>query len=98
MNKKLLIHPGEILREDFLNPLNITPYALAKAINVTPMRISEILKGKRAITADTAIRLGKFFSTSPQFWMNLQARHELDKASSDPVYGEIKAMDPAVAA
>ncbi len=98
MNKKLLIHPGEILREDFINPLNITPYALAKAIKVTPMRISEILNGKRAVTADTALRFGKFFSTSPQFWMNLQTRYELDEASSDPVYEEIVAIDSAIAA
>jgi len=86
------------LREDFINPLNITPYALAKAIKVTPMRISEILNGKRAVTADTALRFGKFFSTSPQFWMNLQTRYELDEASSDPVYEEIVAIDSAVTA
>ena len=81
-NEKLLpsIHPGEILLEEFLKPLGISQYRLAKDINVPARRINEIVHGKRAITADTALRLGKFFNMSPQFWMNLQTRYELEKA------------------
>ncbi len=81
-NKKLLpsIHPGEILLEEFLKPLGISQYRLAKDMNVPARRINEIVHGKRAITADTALRLGKFFNMSPQFWMNLQTRYELEKA------------------
>lgn len=71
------IHPGEILREEFLEPLGITPYRLAKEIRVTQSRIKEILDGKRSITADTALRLGRFFRMTPQFWLNLQAEYEL---------------------
>ena len=81
-NEKLLppIHPGEILLEEFLKPLDISQYRLAKDMNVPARRINEIVHGKRAITADTALRLGKFFNMSPQFWMNLQTRYELEKA------------------
>lgn len=75
------VHPGEILIEDFLEPLGITQYRLAKAVGVSQRRIGEIVQGKRAITADTAIRLGHAFGTSPQFWMNLQSRYELERAS-----------------
>jgi len=80
--KKLLppIHPGKILLEEFLQPLGISQYRLAKDIKVPARRINEIVHGKRAITADTALRLGKFFNMSPQFWMNLQARYDLEKA------------------
>jgi addiction module HigA family antidote len=81
-NENLLpsIHPGEILLEEFLKPLGISQYRLAKDMNVPARRINEIVHGKRAITADTALRLGKFFNMSPQFWMNLQTRYELEKA------------------
>ena len=71
------IHPGEILLEEFLEPLGITQYRLAKSISVPQRRIGEIVKGKRAITADTALRLGRFFGMEAQFWLNLQARHDL---------------------
>ena len=71
------IHPGEILNEEFLAPFGITQYRLSKDINVTPRRINEIVHGKRAITADTALRLAKYFNTSPQFWLNLQSKYEL---------------------
>jgi addiction module HigA family antidote len=71
---------GEILQEEYLKPLGLTPYALAKALCVPPMRISLILRGKRAITADTAMRLGAFFKTTAQFWLNLQARSDLRAA------------------
>ena len=73
------IHPGEILSEEFLIPMNITAYRLSKELNIPQTRISEIIHGKRAITADTAIRLSCFFGTSPEFWMNLQMLYELEE-------------------
>src|SRR5215475_5719820 len=73
-----LIHPGEILLEDFLKPMQISQYSLAEAIGVPPRRINEIVHGKRAITADTALRLGRFFGMEAQFWMNLQTRYDLE--------------------
>ena len=72
------IHPGEILREEFLEPMGISQYRLAKDISVPPRRINEIVHGKRSITADTALRLGRFFNMSPQFWLNLQTRYDLE--------------------
>jgi len=78
-NEKLaLIHPGEILREEFLEPMGISQYRLAKDISVPPRRINEIVHGKRSITADTALRLGRFFGMSAQFWLNLQTRYDLE--------------------
>ena len=78
-NEKLaLIHPGEILREEFLEPMGISQYRLAKNISVPPRRINEIVHGKRSITADTALRLGRFFGMSAQFWLNLQTRYDLE--------------------
>jgi len=74
------IHPGKILPEEFLEPMGISQYRLAKDISVPPRRINEIVHQKRAITADTALRLGIFFDMSPQFWMNLQSRYDLEKA------------------
>ena len=78
MEKLPNIHPGEILREEFLKPLGISQYALAKAIHVPAMRISEICNGKRSITADTAVRLSKFFGTSSGFWLGLQADYDTE--------------------
>ncbi|MDZ7576617.1 MAG: HigA family addiction module antitoxin [Candidatus Nanopelagicales bacterium] len=72
------IHPGEVLLEDFLCPLSMSQYRLAKAIGVHPRRINEIVHGTRGITADTALRLARFFGTTPQFWMNMQDQYELD--------------------
>ena len=72
------IHPGEILIEDFLKPMSLSQYAVAKAIGVPPRRINEIVQGKRSITADTALRLGRFFEMEAQFWMNLQTRYDLE--------------------
>ena len=72
------IHPGEVLREEFLIPLGITQYRLAKEIGVTEARISAICSGKRAITADTALRLSRYFRNSARFWLNLQARYDLE--------------------
>jgi addiction module HigA family antidote len=72
------VHPGEILKEEFLIPLGISPYALAKALGVAQTRISEIIHGRRAITADTALRLARYFTTTPEFWMNLQSHYDLE--------------------
>ncbi|MEI6208805.1 MAG: HigA family addiction module antitoxin [Desulfuromonadales bacterium] len=72
------IHPGEVLLEDFLIPLGITRYRLAKSIGVPQRRIDEICVGKRAITADTALRLARFFDTDSQSWLNLQSRYDLE--------------------
>ena len=72
------IHPGEILLEEFLQPLNLSQYRLAKDISVPPRRINEIVHGKRAITADTALRLARYFETTDRFWINLQTRYDLE--------------------
>jgi len=78
-NKKLSpIHPGEILIEEFLKPMGLSQYRLAKDISVPPRRINEIVHGKRSISADTALRLGRFFGMPPQFWLNLQTRFDLE--------------------
>ncbi len=80
MTKKLLepIHPGEILMEEFLKPMNISQYRVAKDINVPARRINEIVHGKRSITPDTALRLSRYFGLSEKFWINLQARYDLE--------------------
>lgn len=75
-----LSHPGEILKLDFLDDLGVSQYALAKAIGVPARRINEIVHGKRAITPDTALRLGVFFDMDPQFWLNLQAHYDMETA------------------
>ena len=72
------IHPGEVLIEEFLKPMGISQYRLAKNISVPPRRINEIVHGKRSISADTALRLGRHFGISPQFWLNLQTRFDLE--------------------
>jgi addiction module HigA family antidote len=72
------VHPGEILLEEFLKPLGLSQYRLAKGIGVPPRRINEIVHGKRAVTADTAVRLSRFFGMSDRFWLNLQMRFELE--------------------
>ncbi|WP_322509958.1 HigA family addiction module antitoxin [Anaerolinea sp.] len=74
------IHPGEILLEEFLKPLGISQNALARALRVPPDRINAIVQGKRSITADTALRLARAFGTTPQFWLNLQSRYDLEIA------------------
>ena len=72
------IHPGEILQEEFLGPFGISQYRLAKDTSVSPRRINEIVRGTRAITADTALRLSRYFGTSERFWLNLQVRYDLE--------------------
>ena len=74
------VHPGEILRDEFLIPLNISQYRLAKDISVSARRINEIVRGKRGITADTALRLARYFGSSERLWLNLQTRYDLEVA------------------
>ncbi len=85
------IHPGEILQLEFLQPMNISAYRLSKDIGVTQTRISEILSGKRSITADTALRLSRYFGNSAQFWLNLQTQYDLRQAinENDQIYNQI---------
>lgn len=79
MTRKLApVHPGEILLEDFLRPLGLSQYRLAKGLSVPPRRINEIVLGKRSVSADTALRLARFFGTSDRFWLNLQTSYDLD--------------------
>ena len=83
-NKQLPpIHPGKVLTEEFLEPMRISQYRLAKDTSVPARRINEIVHGKRAMTADTALRLGKFFNMTAQFWMNLQSRYDLEIAEDN---------------
>ncbi|MGE0752496.1 MAG: HigA family addiction module antitoxin [Variibacter sp.] len=80
---RVTTHPGEILAEEFLRPLNLSANALAIALRVPATRIGAIIKGERSVTADTALRLARFFGTSPEFWVNLQAMHDLTKARQE---------------
>ena len=91
-------HPGEILREEFLEPMGITPYRLAKDIHVPLTRIAEILKGERSISADTALRLARYFGLSQGFWINLQAHYDLERARAESgarIAAEVKPRAPA---
>lgn len=91
------IHPGEVLMEDFIEGFSITQNKLAVSIGVPPRRINEIVHGKRGITADTALRLGRYFGVEPQFWLNLQTRYELEVAEdlSGERIAEIKPLQVA---
>lgn len=93
------IHPGEVLREEFLTPLGISQYRLAKEIGVTEARISAICSGKRAITADTALRLAAFFGTSSAFWLGLQADYDTEEAVKElsEVLAQIHRFEPLAA-
>ncbi len=75
------VHPGEILLEEFLRPLGLSQYRLSKSISVPPRRINEIVHGTRSVTAETALRLGRYFGTSALFWLNLQGRYDLEQAA-----------------
>ena len=89
------IHPGEILMEEFLKPLGVTQYKLAKDIHVPARRINEIVHGKRSITADTALRLSRYFNLSERFWLNLQARYDLEVEKdklNDRIETEVKVL------
>jgi|SRR3989304_5755311 len=97
MRKKKIqpIHPGEILMEEFLKPFEISQYKLAKDINVPPRRINEIVHGKRSISADTALRLSRYFNLSERFWLNLQSRYDLEVEKdnlNDRLEAEVKVM------
>ena len=100
-NEKLPpIHPGEILIEEFLKPMGISQYRLAKDISVPPRRINEIVHGKRSISADTALRLGRFFGISPQFWLNLQTRFDLEVTEdllAERLEKEVQVLSPNAA-
>ena len=76
-------HPGEVLREEFLHPLGMSVNALAMSLRVPATRIGAIVKGERSVTADTALRLARFFGTTPEFWVNMQAMHDLTKARAE---------------
>jgi len=89
MKKLKNIHPGEILKEEFLEPLNISAYRLAKETHLDQTRISEIIHIKRRITADTALRLAKFFGNTPQFWLGLQNDYDIEEERSD-INAELK--------
>lgn len=95
MTEKLYapVHPGEVLMEDFIEGFGITQHKLAVSIGVPPRRINEIVHGKRAITADTALRLGRYFGIEPQFWLNLQSRYDLGLAS-DRIAEQVHEITP----
>ena len=86
------VHPGEILREESLVPLKLTPYAVAAALHVPRTRIERIAREEKPVTADTALRLGKFFGTTPAFWMNIQAQFDLETAA-DKIAPQIKKIE-----
>ncbi|MDE0201108.1 MAG: HigA family addiction module antitoxin [Rhodospirillaceae bacterium] len=87
------VHPGEVLKHDFMDPFGLSATALAKEIGVTPARISEIVRGRRGITAETALRLARYFNTDARSWMNLQDRYELEIAERD-VSDALRAIRP----
>ena len=90
------VHPGEILLEEFLRPLGVSQYQLAKAVDVPARRINEIVHGQRRISADTALRLARYFGTSERFWMNLQARYDLE-VEKDRLGTALDAIQPLTA-
>ncbi len=95
INKMRPVHPGEILREEFLVPLNMSSYALASKLNVSVQRIQDIVKERRSVTPDTALRLARYFGTTPQFWLNLQISYDLkiaEKKSKSEIETEISPM------
>jgi antitoxin HigA-1 len=95
MAKKLSpVHPGAVLREDFLRPLNLSPYAVARALGVPRTRIERLAKEQTPVTADTALRLGKYFGTSAFFWMGMQTQYDLERAEDD-LGAALRAIAPA---
>ena len=98
MAKKLSpVHPGEVLREDFLGPMNLTAYAVAKACGIPRPRIERLARGETPVTADTALRLARYFGTTAAFWMGIQAQYDLERAE-DALGDEIKRIEPMQAA
>ncbi len=92
---RIKTHPGEILLEEFMKPLDLSARALAAALDVTPNRISDIVRQRRDVTADTAIRLGRYFGTDPRFWLNLQTAHDLSQEQSENDYSAIRRREPS---
>lgn len=92
-NRLAPIHPGEVLMEDFIQGFGITQHKLAVSIGVPPRRINEIVHGKRSVTADTALRLARYFGTSAQFWLNLQDHYDLD-IEQDQIQEQLDAISP----
>jgi addiction module HigA family antidote len=95
---RITSHPGEVLADEFMKPLNLSATRLARALHVPPNRITSIIKGQRGITGDTALRLSRYFGTSPELWMNLQALHDLSRANVEAgaaVEREVKRRDAA---
>jgi addiction module HigA family antidote len=88
-------HPGEVLREEYLGPLGMSARALARALGVPANRVTEIMRGERDVTADTALRLGRYFRTDPHFWLNLQAAHDLSKAQVQNDYSKVRPRSAA---
>ena len=100
MAKYAPIHPGEVLKKDFLDEMGITPYALSRDAGIDKGKLSRIINGKASISADTALRLGTYFSTSPDSWMNLQARYDLEVAKDlnlRRIVREVRAYDSSMA-
>jgi|SRR4030042_234096 addiction module HigA family antidote len=93
MRKLKNIHPGEILKEEFLEPMGITVYRLSRETGLSQTRLSQIIKGSRSITAETAVKLGKFFNIPAEFWMNLQSLYDLEKAH-EQYKKELKSIHP----
>ena len=91
---RVATHPGEVLQEEFLAPLGLSARALAAAIAVPPNRISDIIRGRRDVSADTAIRLGRYFGTDPRFWLNLQTAYDLSRAAAE---GDFSTITPRAA-
>lgn len=95
-NKLPPVHPGEVLLEDFMKPLGLSQYRVAKDIGVPTLRISQIVNGKRSVTADTAMRFARYFGTSPDVWLRLQARYDLEVAQrehGERIKQEVKVLD-----
>jgi addiction module HigA family antidote len=94
---RITTHPGEILREEFLTPLEMTANALARALSVDAPRINDVVRGRRGISADTALRLARYFNTTPEFWLNLQRDHDLSKARAESSKRIEKEVSPRAA-
>ncbi|MDR1283116.1 MAG: HigA family addiction module antidote protein [Opitutaceae bacterium] len=89
------MHPGEMIKEDWLADYGLTQYALAKALNIPHSRLTDIIKGRRGITADTALRLARFYGNTPQFWLNLQANYDLQVADASKIAVEVEPLAAA---
>ena len=96
-NRMRPIHPGEILRDEFLGPLGMSGHALSQAIRVSATRVNDIVNGKRGITANTALRLARYFGNSPEFWLNLQGSYEVSRVMAEQA-AEIERIEPRTAA